>query len=73
MIQHSSTSNVRKQCPFTLKMEVAQSSETLVSYHINAQCHNPGDLYLNLLRRENFKSQCAFQLEVGFQPPNYMA
>jgi hypothetical protein len=31
----------------TLKMEVAWSSETLVSYHITVWHHNSEDLYLN--------------------------
>jgi len=33
---------------YTLKMEVACSSETLVFYHITARCHNLEDLDLNL-------------------------
>jgi hypothetical protein len=28
---------------FTLKMEAARPSETLVSYHITASCHSPED------------------------------
>jgi hypothetical protein len=33
---------------FTLKMEAATSSETLVSYHSNTSHHNPEDLNLNI-------------------------
>jgi hypothetical protein len=40
---------------FTLKMEAARSSETLVSYRGTTQPHNPGDLDVNLHRRENLK------------------
>jgi len=40
------TMNIIHTCEFTLKMEAARSSETLVSYHIT-WCHNPKDLDLN--------------------------
>jgi len=33
---------------FTLKMEAARSSDTLVSYHITTQCQNPEDCNLKL-------------------------
>jgi hypothetical protein len=40
---------------FTLKMDVAMSSETLVSYHNTTRRHNTEDLDLNYYRRENLK------------------
>jgi hypothetical protein len=38
-------------------MEVCMSSETLVSYHINALLLNPEDFYMYLQRSENIKSR----------------
>jgi hypothetical protein len=35
---------------FTMKMDEAWSSETLVFYHIITWCHNPEDLDLKLKR-----------------------
>jgi len=35
---------------FTLKMEAALNSETMVSYHNNSRRHNPEDLDLNSWR-----------------------
>jgi len=37
-------------------MEAAQSSETLVSYHISTRGHNPEDHDMNLQRRESLKT-----------------
>jgi hypothetical protein len=42
---------------FTLKMEAARSSKTLVSYHNTTQHHNPEELILNVYCSENFKSR----------------
>jgi hypothetical protein len=42
---------------FTLKMEAARSSKTLVSYHNTTRRHNSEDLDLNLHRREILKSR----------------
>jgi len=41
---------------FTLKMEAARTSETLVPYHNNTWCLNPEDLGINLHCYENLKS-----------------
>jgi hypothetical protein len=40
---------------FTLKMEVARSSKTVVSYHSTTQYHNPQDLDLNFYSCANHK------------------
>jgi hypothetical protein len=42
---------------FILKMKAAYTSETLVSYDINARRHIPEDLVLNYQRRENLKTR----------------
>jgi len=41
---------------FSLKMEGARFSETLVCYHITTLRHNPAEHDMNLHHRENMKS-----------------
>jgi len=50
---------------FTLKMEAARTSETLVSYHNTTLRHSPEDLDMNLHRRENLKSRFKLILQKG--------
>jgi len=40
---------------FTLNMEAAMSSKTLLSYHITTRRHNPEDLDVKPHRHENLK------------------
>jgi len=45
---------------FTLKMEVACTSETLVSYHSITRHHNPENLDLKYHRSESLKTRACF-------------
>jgi len=47
---------------FTLQMEEAWSSETLVLYHINTLCHDPEDYDLTFHHHENLISCIGSQL-----------
>jgi hypothetical protein len=41
---------------FTLMMEAARTSETLVNFYQTTWCYNPEDSHLHIHRRENLKS-----------------
>jgi hypothetical protein len=55
-----------------VKMHVARSSETLITYHITTRRQNPEDRDLNLHPRKNLESCKKISYEAKFKFSNYV-